>query len=922
MNGFFIVIEISGLQPLLSIENSAGTELIKNCERSINNTIRTELHINGSFLIFQIESRRENSAAIVESAESILEIVSSYSEEIHEYSMMLLYRNNTDAGKLAVELKQGYFSKCEDCALLIENRIFSEAGRLTDGKILSGYQIIKLEDNLIANNSSQIHEKLIKQHETERLVKLIIPEIGTTEKSRRIILSGSSEFVIMLNLEQAIRTASDRSDDDSIIYIDFLENETDVIMPFFRSVDITLIPIIEEYLEGVELKSWNIGRYKLEQNNSDYPAEYFFSIYSLYLKGVLKSLEQALLPQVIVLTGINNNSGIYIEYASRIIDYLENDCSPILFFIDNASRGEKYNYNSDNFFSSALKMDCCARIESPEGIKRLNYLQTRLLYILNLTMGLFSRNTLKTFLTGFGYNSTEILAGIKALSDEGCIIDKRYLRVIQSAELEEVLGKIKDKPEIYKALAGFISKNIHKQIFNDYGLAAYMLADFADDEQAAIAIYYSLTMMLDFGRTEFVIEYLKNCDKLKKDIAASLEMRSLLIKNNKAGCLTILDIISEKPESPEDLNSALLFLEASRYFHALNEHQRALNYIKKVLIFLQAGDYPGLEGAAFIELGFLMLCKGKLLESSEYLNLAIEKLAGSGEVFNLMKAYIFSGIQQYLWGALDDALASTEKALEIARTNGFEEWRFFTDFLICRLYFELGSYYDAEKILSDCLLRSEIFPDEQRRKIFSAWTARACVYQGKIYRGINMLLSLEEDPEVLFFLAEAYYFNGNMEMAVDSIERAGSNDEYFDLGFLSLENISWKNGFNSVEGRVLRSKKGTGVLLHNIRAFHAFMLGMTGNREYGIEILFSLTRDERISENDPYNRLYFHFYCQLLESKVNVDVVDKLTLMSKALKYLQQTSSRISSPTIRQKFMTKNYWNSRLVNEARREKLI
>ncbi len=916
MNGFFIIIEISGLQQFLNVKEPAVEDLIQNCNRSLNNTMRAEADVYGSFIIFAIDSEMSNGRAVYESAVNLLEIVGSYSEDIHEYTLMLIYRSNITTGKVAAEMRQNYFMLCTESALMVENKIAEAAGLDNNQEDDSGFYIQNYSEQPTETVDYDI-KKLLKQSEIQKITNIIVPEIDSDYNPDKIILQGDSELVIRTNLREAVK--------DYIIYIDFLGNETEVIMPFARSVDPEMIPIIEKYLDGVELKTWNEGLERIVNINSDFPEEYFFGIYCLYLKGVLKYLQNELKPQLIVISGINQKSGLYMEYAARIMEFLYGSCSPVVFIIDSEESENRYPFLKDDFFRNAVKTDCCRKINPSENLKKINYQLTRLFFTISLTEGLFNRGILFDFLTDSGYNSAEISSGIRELQSCGCIIDDRFIRIISGLGLEEAFNRINEKEDIYNSLATYISRKINKNVFFDYGLAARRLAVMCSENNVSTAVYLCLNRMLDLGKTDFVIEFL-DYEEFAKDfqheLASALKLRAYMLKNEKAGCLDVLNSMPEMVDSPENMNTAMLMLETSRYFHAANDYKRSLELIKKVLIYLQDADRPEAEGTAFIELGFLMLCKGKLLESSEYLNLAVERLTNSGESFNYMKALIYSAVNQYLWGGLDTAEDFAEKALGIADAKGYEEWSFYIRFFICRLYFELGRYYDAERLLSDCLLGTELFRNDKRRKIFSAWTARACIYQGKIYRGINMLLSLDEDPEVLFFLAEAYYFNGSMEKAVSSIEKASAVDDYFDLGFLPLEHISWKNGFSSVEGRVLRTEKGTGVLLHNIRALHAFMLGLTGNREYGMEILFSLTRDERISENDPFNRLYFYFYCQLMERRQNVDMVDKLTLISKALKYLQQTSSRIIKPQVRKQFMTQNYWNSKLVSEAKREKLL
>ena len=914
MNGFFIITEISSLQQFLKLKDPAVDELIKNCERSINNTMHAETSVIGSFLIFNIKTGLDNSSAVIESVEILMNIIAGYREDIHEFSMLLIFRNNIEPEELIPELKQSYFAYCEDNSLLIEKRIVEASGRRFDEENNYGHAVISIEEENDDIADLRNTEKYLNQTEIDKIKRLVIPDIETDFRPGKIIIQGDSEFILLINTLKAL--------EDFCVRINFLDNETDVTKPFARSVDMDFYPLVENYLHGVETKIWRKNKARLVKTNSDYPEEYFFTVYCLYVKAVLRYLKSEVRPQVILYNGLEPDSEIYISFIQKLTAYLEIDCEPVNMFIAAQDKFRAPDTVND-FFTGSVRKECCSRITAPECMKNLNYANTRMLFAVKLVEGLLDYEGLNIFFGELGYNTDEIKAGLNELAACGCILSGKTVQVMRNADAEEILSRVQETKSLYNALAVFVENNLYSDYISDLGLAALRLLPATEDETAYSAIYKILNRMLDFGHIEFVLDLVDELNKRRKtDYTAALKLRAMLLDNNKDACVQLLKNIPDKQYSPESIQEAILMLETSKYYHAAEEYRHALDYVKKVLIYLQAGDYPAIEGAAFIELGFLMLCKGKLLESSEYLNLAIERLTGSGDEYNLMKATFFSAVQQYIWGSLDISEDYIEKAGEIAAGNGYQEWFLYITFFRCRLYFELGRYYDTEKLLAECLLNNEILRDGKRRRLFLAWTARACLYQGKIYRGLNMLLSLEEDPEVLFFLAEAYYFNGNLEKALASIEKADGDDEYFKLGFMPLEYISWRNGFISIEGRILRSEKGTGVLLHNIRAMHAFILGLTGNRDFGTEILFSLTRDEKISENDPYNRHYFYIYTQLLERRPDADMIDKLTLMSKALKYLQQTSSRINDPGIRREFMSKNYWNSKLVSEAQKEKLI
>lgn len=921
MKSFFLFIELSGLQQFLAVKDPAVSEFINDSRRIVSNVKKAEMEIQASFLIFRIETELSASQAVIEAAVKVLDNLIQHSEDLHEFSMMLIYRDSADIENISGEIRQDYYTQCIDAAILVEKQISEASCMDNTGEVLPGFIVLNAEEAKPPVSISLYNEKLADKDEIVRLIETIVPECGKERTVSRLLLRGNSDIVLHCNLDAVLYKIGIEKDSDPIIINPF-EGDAGTIMPFYRSIDPGFIRNSSQYLSGIELKSWNNRTESLMNVNSDYPEESFFITYCLYIKARIRAFESEQVPPVIIFEGVEAATPAMLDYFNRVLDYISSEFEPVIIFFENKAFRIKNTIIEHEVLSGTEVYDCCSAIRLPERGSKLKYVMKRLLFAVHLVEGLFDSKLMNEFLTGFGYDEAEIKNGLNQLEAAGCLRKGRFPHVLRGRGSREIIKDVTAGDDIYIAVASFINKNIYKINNLDFGLAAERLLPAIVNDEVNSAVYGCLTRVLDHGGTNFVRNCLKRCGDMPEQLLTALKLRCALIEGGRDECIELLKNIPEKPESPDNWQAAAVMMETSRYFHALNDFPRALDYVKKVLIYLQDENSPRQEGAAFIELGFIMMCKGKLLESSEYMSLAVEKLLTSGDHYNLMKAYIFSAIGQYLWGSLDTALDFTEKAIAEASENNYENWYFFTEFFRCRLFFELGRYYDAEKLLSGCLLRNEIYRDEKRRKLFLAWTARACVYQGKVYRGLNMLKSLEDNPEVLMFTGEAYFLHGDLEKAVSNIEAAGSMDGYFSKEFNPLEHISWGNGFVSVEDRALRSVQGTGVMLHLVKAMHAYFIGLSGDKEYGIELLFALTRDQKLSEYDPFNRLYFYFYCILYDKGSKDDIVDKLTLISKALKYLQQTSSRISSPSVRQEFMMKNYWNSRLVNEAQREKLI
>ena len=919
MSGYSLVIEISDLQQFLNVEEEAFNGMIRNCARSLNNTAESEPLIAGSFIIFNIDKDNTNSRAVFESAVSILNMISENAEDIHEFSMMLLVNKRETEDQFITRLKQEYHLRCIDSGLLVDEKIASEVETDGDSEAVRGFRLFRAEDegNDLPSNKSAL---MISDETVNNLKNFIVPDIEDKYFKQRVIVKYGSDLLLRGTVETALQKSAEDNSSGCIV-ISILKDEQEVIMPFSRSLDRVFLDEAEEYLSGLELETWKDVSGRLELLDSDYPEASFFIPFCIYLKAYIRKMKDSIIPPVILLVGTEHAPEGFYDYFLRILEIVSSETPPFLITaipeesdIDGILL-ERFSMEKSDVFS------CIKESENEDKADQLFYINKKMLFTLKLTEGLFEGDVQKRLLKEAGYSFEEIDKALRELEDSGYILAGNRIEVMHSEVTGGIFDDISGIREIYKRTAQFITKSIGNSEIKDYALVCERLKEAAEDTDVAITIFSALSRLLELGRIKYTDRFLDNCPGLPDEIKTALKLRCRLLSADIEGGRVYIDRVPDGPDFPGSITDSVLLLEAARYFHAVSDYQRALDNVKKVLIFVQEFDYPKIEGEAFLELGSIMMAKGKLLESAEYLALAVEKLTPGGG-FALMKSLIFSAFGQYLWGAYDKALDVAEQAVAAALKGGFENWYFYVEFFKCRLYFELGRYYDAEKLLAGCLLRNEKYGNPYRRKLFSAWAARACIYQGKVYRAISMLKALEQDPEVLFFLAEAYYFSGNMEQAEVVISKAAGMSNYFELGFNPLEYISWKNGYVSLEGRFLRSGEGTGVLLHNIRATQAFIMGLAGKRDQGIEILFNLTRDQKISENDPYNRLYFYYYCLLLDRGNDPDIVDKLTLISKALKYLQQTSSRINTPSVRQEFMMKSYWNARLVEEAKREKLI
>ena len=100
----------------------------------------------------------------------------------------------------------------------------------------------------------------------------------------------------------------------------------------------------------------------------------------------------------------------------------------------------------------------------------------------------------------------------------------------------------------------------------------------------------------------------------------------------------------------------------------------------------------------------------------------------------------------------------------------------------------------------------------------------------------------------------------------------------------------------------------------------AYLLGLRGFRDEAIRELHQLTRGQKSLEEDPRAAWFNYLYSQVLPEAGSEEVDDKVTVLSKSLKTLQERASRIDAPGERSSFLWRNRWNRMIMEEAREQK--
>ncbi len=316
-----------------------------------------------------------------------------------------------------------------------------------------------------------------------------------------------------------------------------------------------------------------------------------------------------------------------------------------------------------------------------------------------------------------------------------------------------------------------------------------------------------------------------------------------------------------------------------------------------------------------------MLAEGRLGEAVEYLGMSQRLCQESDDAPGLLWTLAYLADSCFISGRYTQCFTVLDQGLRKARALYRREVELFLEFLRARTLFQVGSYEECSLCLQSCLCLATIYGRDEAMPVLRAWLGRTLLHQGEMQSGTRLLESLSRQTrEVLLFQAEGCLFSGALENASLYVERGLGLAPGF--RFPSPEGVPWQDGFACAEGRCFRLSRGDAFLRRTLAGLRAYLLGLRGFREEAIRELRQLTRGEKAVEEDPAVFWFNYLYSQVLPEAGAEEVDDKVTVLSKSLKSLQERASRIDAPAERSSFLWRNRWNRMIMDEARERKLI
>jgi tetratricopeptide (TPR) repeat protein len=567
-------------------------------------------------------------------------------------------------------------------------------------------------------------------------------------------------------------------------------------------------------------------------------------------------------------------------------------------------------------------------------LKGLNQNERDILFMISLSSGLFTTGEFNTFLISAGFAATDVAESIDRLTKAGLAIVKEYVTSAYPSlknKFEELMGQrgayLKDTFVAYTA-----------NLYKSGGILNYVLL---------------FTSFFNNGKYEIAFELLASLIKRKIDernlsgVKAFLSMKNIkLPPNTESSYKVLLRLIQftgklrylfivEAFDKAEKLVTRIkkserliqaseirgnMFLTLGKYYLAKEDTQGSIGYVKNALLdFEEHGDGSRKAEAYFI-LTSAMLKDGKLENAVDYLNLAIRLVPDNLHPYEQIQIYALSGITAFMQGNLTKAMFEAERARAICRSTGRRSWELFLTFFVSRIYFEYGLYPDAISALQDCLALITIYSMKTAQPVIYAWLGRNFIYSGDSKTGLKLINELTQNDEVLLFLAEAYYLVSEKEKALEVIKKCNGLKNVSEPH--PNETIAWENGYSSIEGKCAKLSDKSGVFSMLKRAYRSYILCLNGMTKEGIGELYNITRVEKSSSADPYTHFYYYLYSLTLQEIKDHEGYDSLTLLNKALKQLQERASKIENPYDRTHYLNNNYWNSRILDAAKKKNLL
>lgn len=361
------------------------------------------------------------------------------------------------------------------------------------------------------------------------------------------------------------------------------------------------------------------------------------------------------------------------------------------------------------------------------------------------------------------------------------------------------------------------------------------------------------------------------------------------------------------------------------YRLTLGEHElargnssAALAYGKKAVMEERRASTSG----GYLLMARISLAHRRVAEAGQYLSFAREE--GAADLYTVLTARTLEATRLYLMGNISRSRTIMEPLEEDLLAAGHSSAFHFIRFIGARILMDLGEYGAAAQAFQALAGSAGASGREEAASVAAAWAARAVLFTREYDRdAMHTLEGMADRAEAAFFIGEALCRSRRFHDALPWLQRA-EEVEGQRTAVASLV-VSWENGYASIEDLVIAGGTVPTELARLVRAYHAWALGHERNEESaerGVAMLYNLTRGGGGMAEDPGAALYNYLYSTILPETRSPDRDDRLTVLGKAVKLMQERASRIDVYHDKVRFLRQNEWNRRLLESARAGNLV
>jgi hypothetical protein len=964
----FIVVELNGFRQLMKVNSTLVKQIQEYIESTISNDSCFSVDQKRSIFIYSCPCSDQDYSSVLINAINLFYYLESINENLVGYNILIDQHNGEYTEDFSRHLLIKMYSLKNDKALYISSNNYTyykdSAEWEADGKF---YKLISYTEQKL-DDCQDIINFLSGRKEIDFYLESMTPLINN-DKNGLIYFYGEEPPGISILSFCIAKLLQGKTNDVPWIYLMPDGSKISNFHPLIKCMNINLVRTADKYLSESELAVWNIHKHFIEEPDSIIFDEDAIILFRIYLKAYSKKMIELLLPSTIFILDVHNFNEITLKYIADILEdlYVELSLVPIFFSGEetlpasiNGFQGKKIAAEEWNLYEKSESeqniSDPGMEINSPVSfyhswilkdkdkglfngiditdniLKELGHSSKHYLIIYSLFYNLCSKEALSDYLSVDGSDKLRnekiirdlVLNGFIYPDENGEPVFKDISRILAYKFTQE------DELLIDRIVEDLRSKTNGTQLFVLEKIAdIYRKLELFTKE--AFYILDVIDLLIKTGKPEIASLFFERLSELLRkkmenkntiEIRQNIYLLRVAIYDNKDDFATEVYLRLCNMETANPILDAERWLVCSEYSFALYQYKNGLDSAKLALLGIQDTDNSYIKTSVNLHLARVLMGMKRIDESKDYFKIAKETYNSDKDSYSILEINTHEAVVNFIAGNFSNSLRLVNQGFIACNKTDRRDWELFLLFMQGRILFEMGSYLKAQVLLSNALGHCDIYFNGEKKEIFNIWLGRCYIYLNEIRYGLKILIDYQNYPEALYFAAEGLYFQNEYNNAFEKIELAFNTERDRNRFFCSSNIISWESGYDFMEDRGLVVEGGHGVLFQLIRAFRAFLLAKTGEEIEGRAELVRLTREERLDNIDPNNGYYYYLHALTFPEYSGAESVDRVTLLSKALRYIQQTASNIDVPRDRQLYLTANYWNFQLMEEGRTHKLI